>query len=314
MIDTKLIYLSTKSSACIPLNGDKKSSALFDLKNYIDFTNDPTIEYVTISMPWAIITTSNYIINGENNTFNFQYGVGDSDETLVFPVGNYTAQSFMKMLISIGTAYGLNIVISPTTNKFRLVMDQTFKIGVRPSSCDYIMGFSTTVIASFLLDTKYVVDMPRSCNFLPTATYNICSSSIYNGQVLGSYSNFAFANVLCSIPNTGRQNEQVVYSNINDEFVLNNLSQNSLQIDILDDSGKNVDFNGLASFMAIRLRVHRKYSRIQGGFMDIVGRANMTAQSMTPEITSLISPAEEALAEKIKPYSKRVGEILGVAI
>lgn len=301
VIDTKLLYLSTKSSACIPLNGDKKSSVLFELKNYIDFSNDPSIEFVSISMPYAIITTSNYIINEDNNKFNFQYGVSEIDETLTFPVGNYTAQSFMKMIISIGTAFGLNIVISPTTNKFRIVMNEFFKIGVRPSSCDYIMGFSTNVISSFLLDTKYVIDMPRVCNFLPTATYNICSSSIYNGQVLGSYSNFSFANVLCSIPNTGRQNEQVVYQNINDEFVLNT-NQNTLKIDILDDAGRFIDFQGIASFMSLRIRIHRKYGRIQGGFSDIVSRAT--------QLNSLVSPAEEKIAEEIEPYAIRLNKIL----
>ena len=63
LVETKELILSTKSDSCILLNGDKKSKALYNLKDFIDFEGDKTIDFVTISVPFATIPNSMYNIN-----------------------------------------------------------------------------------------------------------------------------------------------------------------------------------------------------------------------------------------------------------
>jgi hypothetical protein len=45
------------------LNGDYKSKALYDLRDIVNFANDDTIDFVEVSMPYAVITNSNYIVD-----------------------------------------------------------------------------------------------------------------------------------------------------------------------------------------------------------------------------------------------------------
>ena len=43
-----------------------KSDVLYDLKNYLMYEDDKTVEYITISVPSCVIVNSNYIINQYN--------------------------------------------------------------------------------------------------------------------------------------------------------------------------------------------------------------------------------------------------------
>jgi len=56
--DTLVLHLNSQGSSAIVLNGDYKSKLFYDLRNYLDFENDDSIEYVTCSMPYAVITNS----------------------------------------------------------------------------------------------------------------------------------------------------------------------------------------------------------------------------------------------------------------
>ncbi len=67
LVETEELLLSSKSSSCILLNGDKKSSIQYNLRNIIDFENDKTIDYVTIAVPYAVIPNSMYNINEYTN-------------------------------------------------------------------------------------------------------------------------------------------------------------------------------------------------------------------------------------------------------
>lgn len=270
LVETKVLYLSTKSSSGILLNGQKKSYSQFNIGNYIDFENDYTIDYVTISVPYAIITNSNYNINSTNDRLDVYYD--SSYFSWYFTHGNYTYQSFMTAFKTLG-GVNFNITFNSLTNKFTITnTTYTFSI-LGTSTMDYIIGISGDE-ASSTISAPYSLTCSRVCNFLPNPVYNVCCDSIYNGQVVSAQTSTSFSNVLCAIPNVSKLNTQIVYQNAEEEFVLKRTNQNTLILSILDDNGKFIDFNGVASFFSLRFKIHKKIPKIQGNFYDFVGKAS----------------------------------------
>jgi hypothetical protein len=66
--DSKVLHLSTQTTGSILLNGSYKSKASYDVRGYLNFENDDSIEYITVQMPYAVMCNSNYIVNEYNNT------------------------------------------------------------------------------------------------------------------------------------------------------------------------------------------------------------------------------------------------------
>lgn len=269
LVETEELILSTKSSSCIVLNGDKKSRVLYNLKDLIDFENDTTIDYVTVSVPYAVIPNSMYNVNEYSNTLLVNYG--GNNYTYTFPNGNYTYQTFITTFKNTLPAI-FNITYNNTTNKFTITnTNYTFSV-LQGSTMDYIFGFSSTTYST-TISTPYTLVMPRCINFLPTPIINICCDQINNGQSLGQNSNAQFSNILASVPNTTKLNNQLIYQNVQDEFVIKNISHNNLTINILDDDGRFIDFNGISSWFLLRFKIHKKVKVVKGAFSDFLVNA-----------------------------------------
>jgi len=267
IVETKVVYHSTKSSSGILLNGDMKSHIVYDLRSYINYDSDNTVQKITVSMPYALLVNSNYIIN-QNNCKLFIQTAGPIITTYTFPFGNYNATSFINLFSQIVT--GFSISISPVTNKFSISNPtQSFTI-LGTSTIDYIMGFSDDVSSS-LVGSINIANMPRVCNFLPNASFQICSigGMLYNGIVLDR-NGAAYGNVLCSVPNISTNNTQLVYNGTPEEFQLQGLGQSKLELAILDNNSEYVDFNGIASFFSLKIKIYRNVERLIGSFSDVL--------------------------------------------
>lgn len=264
--ETKILYLSTKSSSGELLNGDMKSDVLYDLKNYLMYEDDKTVEYITISVPSCVLVNSNYIINQYNNTLTI------NSTTYTFPVGNYIAKTFVDIFSSIVSGYTL--AINTITSRFTITKTAGGSFTILGSSpISYVMGFSETITAT----SSYTFS--RVCNFLPNATYQLCvaNGAMYNGLVLAVDGRVSYSNILCSIPNDSRLNTQIVYQNQNNEFRLNSLSCDFLNIQIRDNNGNLVDFNGIATFFSLQINIYRRQLKIVGQFSDVLNNAISSA-------------------------------------
>jgi hypothetical protein len=260
-----MLYLSTKSSSGTLLNGDKKSHILYDLRSYINFDGDTTVRKITISMPYALLVNSNYIINDTNNRLSIL--VGSSTTNYDFPPGNYSASSFIAVFSSI--CIGFSISISATSNKFSISNASSSFTILGTSTIDYIMGFSDDVVS--VAGVSNTASMPRVCNFLPNASFQICTIGgvLYNGVVLDKNGS-SYGNVLCSVPNVSTNNTQLVYNGTVEEFQLQGLNQSSLELAILDNNANYIDFNGIASFFSLKIKVYRNVERLVGSFSDVL--------------------------------------------
>lgn len=242
-----------------------KSDILYDLRNYISYQDDKTVEYITISVPSVVLVNSNYIINQYNNILNIDA------VTFEFPYGNYTARTFIDVFNQLVVGYTL--AINQITSRFTITKIGGGSFVINPSSIDYIMGFSGSI------EVFGSYQFSRVCNFLPNASYQICvvNGSMYNGLVLGVDGGVSYGNILCSIANDSKLNTQIVYQNQGGEFRLNSLSCDVLHIQIRDNGGNLIDFNGIATFFSLQVCIYRRQMKYVGSFSDILGRAVSSA-------------------------------------
>jgi hypothetical protein len=243
-----------------------KSHVLYDLRSYINYDGDNTVEKITVSMPYALLVNSNYIINQYNNRLSIQ--IGGFVDNFDFPYGNYSASSFMTAFSNLVSGY--TISLNTTTNKFT-ISNASFPFTILgTSTIDYIMGFNDNIVSSVVGATNSAI-LPRVCNFLPNASFQICTIGgvLYNGIVLDKNGS-TYGNVLCSVPNVSTNNTQLVYNGTNEEFQLQSLNQSFLEIAILDNNGEYIDFNGVASFFALKLKIFRRVEKLVGSFTDIL--------------------------------------------
>jgi len=265
IVETKILYLSTKSSSGMLLNGDKKSHIVYDLRSYINFDGDSTVRKITISMPYALLVNSNYIINETNNRLSIL--VGGLTTNYDFPFGNYGAASFIAAFSAVVSGYSISI--NAISNKFSISHPTNTFTVLGTSTIDYILGFSDNV--SSVAGVANVATMPRVCNFLPNASFQICTIGgvIYNGLVLDK-NGASYGNVLCSVPNVSTNNTQLVYNGTAEEFQLQGLNQSFIELAILDNNAEYVDFNGIASFFSLKIKVYRTVERLVGSFSDVL--------------------------------------------
>ncbi len=267
--EVKVLQLSTKSSAGTLLNGSAKSYIQFNLRDYIDFEGDDTIDYITVSCPYAIIPNSTYNVADKNNKLVMDFS--GNTYVYVFTNGNYTYQTFITAFKALVPA-DFNMTYNTITAKFTITKTTGSFTMNSASTIDYVMGFSGTTAST--LTAPYTLVMPRCVCFLPEPVYNICCMEINNGSALAQNGNFAFSSILASVPNNGKLFSEIVYNQDSGaEFAIVNSTFNYLTIQIMSDEGLLLDFNGLASFFTLRFRVHKKVRRILGGFNEFVGRA-----------------------------------------
>jgi hypothetical protein len=292
VVETKMLYLSTKSSQSMQLNGDMKSHVSFDIKSYLDFQGDPSIQSVTISMPYAIICNSNYQINQYNCKLDMN--VNGVFVTYNFPYSNYSSDTFIaQFLLLVGVGWGISL--DPVTVRFTITQTVYPFTLLGTSTCDYIMGFNDNVVA--IGSGPYTATCPRVINFLPNPIFRIVieNNSLYNGQVLGAEGQAGYSNVLASIPNVTKQNTQIVYQNLSDEFTIQLSGQTTLTLGVLDDNGNFVDFNGVSSYYQLRIRIYRKIKRSLNQFHHVLGGATNLRTQIEEKSENIEKPIHQLL-------------------
>lgn len=245
-----------------------KSKVAYDVRGYLDLDDD-TIEYVTMQIPYVVMSNSNYIVNGYNNTLAMTIGAYNYLYTI--PQGNYTAATF-RVAVLAQLPVGFTMTYDLTTNKFTFTYSSSFSLNVG-SGCDYIIGFSGTETA-VLSGAIYTLTCSRAFNFLPIPRYLMHCNILNDGISLGVNSVVAAGDILASIPNNSKPNGQIVYENIASEFVIQTRNIGQLVITITDDNGREIDFLGLSSYYMLKFNIFRRAIKRPMKFDDLVMHAN----------------------------------------
>lgn len=267
---------------------------MFDIKSFLDYQNDDSVQAATLSMPYAILVNSQYQLNYSNCKLDFTHG--STTTSVSFPYGNYAVDTFMQKFLALMPS-GFGISFDDVRGCFTITNSvEPFTLW-NTSSIDYVIGFNQDVSSTpNEAGTLHIAVMPRVANFLPTPLFRVCveSNSIYNGQVLGAAGAPAYSNVLASIPNVTKQNTTVVYQNFSDQFAIQPTGQTQLIISILDDNGNLIDFNGVSSYFQLRMQLYKKVSKTTKTFSELLTTA-ATARRALEEAPVIEKPLDRFL-------------------
>lgn len=265
IIETRILHLSTKSSAGIILNANPnyKSQIQFTIPDAI--VRDESIDFIQFSVPYAVIPNSFYTINESNNTLVVRiYALPPTYATYSyqFPLGNYNASTFMTKFNSMLSP--MTITLNSNNNTFTIT-HSTYEFAFDSSSTiDFIMGFTDTIYSSSLSLT-----LPRVCNFLPLPRIIMRCAQLANSYLEGT------GDVILSIPNNAKSNGQIVYNtlgSIKNIFRLDFL--NSFIVSLTDDEDNLINFNGVSSFFTFQFDIHRKFVEKPLQFSKIINTVN----------------------------------------
>lgn len=268
-IESRLIYLSTKRSTSILLNGDYKSKVAYNIGNLIDF-DDPNITKILVSIPYASLVNSVYQLNETNNKLIYAV-LGQGVNFVYFTEGNYTQSTFI-LEFQAKMPPEFSITFNQKTSKFTITSTTSQFAFYEDSTISSIMGFSEPLL-SYSVGGVQTMVMTRVCNFLPTPIFYITTDTIYSGQALGRDGLPLFSNIIAAIPNTSRNNQAIVYSNPTDEFELKSRFHSQMILGIQNDQGDYLNFNGISSFFCLRFRIFRTFKQLRGTMAQTVSRA-----------------------------------------
>lgn len=279
--DSLVLHLNTQTTSSILLNGDYKSKIFYDLRNYLDFENDESIDYVSVTMPHVVMTNSNYIINDYNNILIVYYGSVEHAYTI--PQGNYIKSSFVTYLQTSGALPTtlFTITSSSITNKFTIAVTTLFTTtyGVGSTwgfssgtNCDYIFGFRTEIFT-----TATSLEMPRSMNFLPIPRFLFHANILSNGLLLTNNSAVGSSDIMAAVPNLAKLSSQIIYENYGGEFIVKSQTNMSgLLISITDDDNRLINFNGISCYFDLRFNIFRRSIKRPLRFSNLVKKISET--------------------------------------
>lgn len=266
IVDTKQFHLSTRGDSGDVLNGDYKSQVRFSIPNAI--IADDSIDFIHFSIPYAVIPNSFYVINETNcHLYVLQSAVTTA---YMFPMGNYTSQSFMTAFRSLLPA-AFGITLGQNSNQFTITHTTTTFSFTSESTIDQIMGFSGNTAAVGLSLT-----CPRVCNFLPLPRICIRCADLAHSFISATTDG---NDVVLSVPNTAKLNGQIIYnntSNMRTLFKLENLS--SFTVSLTNDDGAPINFNGISSFFVFQFDIYRRTLAKPMAFNRLVSFINSQSQ------------------------------------
>ena len=167
------------------------------------------------------------------------------------------------------TAAGFSIKLDTISSKFSVTNSHDAFSFLGNSSCDYIMGFTETVSSVDNLDGTYTLSLPRPCNFLPLPRVCLrCPQLSGDSNILGSFNS---SDIVLTIPNSAKQNGQIVYENSAIKHMLKADRLDKLVFSFTDDDNEPINFNGFSCFFILQFDIYRRHLVKPPKFNEIRG-------------------------------------------
>lgn len=252
LIREKRIISLNSNNATRYLNGDYLSDVVFDFTNILSPSDD--ISYVEVGVGNAEIPATFYNIDITNNIFN--YRVNATNFSITVPPGNYNYNSLVTQMTTLFTANGHTFTMSLNRNSNILTMTLTTGTWnqINSSSIYYILGFDPDTTYNIVGNT---ITFPRLFNLLGQKKLKIYSSNIS----VDSFDsvNTATNNLLCTISVNQPGFNLIIYTNIDGLYAhMRNRYLSTVDIQIKDELGNLINFNGINWTMTINLILYRR--------------------------------------------------------
>tara|TARA_R110002110_G_scaffold227107_1_gene441451 strand:+ start:241 stop:1224 length:984 start_codon:yes stop_codon:yes gene_type:complete len=253
--ESRLISLNSKYATDL-LNGDKKSSVSFDFNAIA--RKDAKVLYHTLAIQSAEIPASYYNVNTTNNTINLTEG--GQTFSVVIPIGNYDADTFAAAFIVAHNALFTNdatLAFNTTTGKFSLMSDvspQLIVMNLADTTSQLLLGVNTT--NSFPYNAGVPTFMDRPANFLGITEVKICSNALagdnYDSVSLNT------STLVDTVSTTATAFGLTIYNSLGRESFIKAKRIDELDIQLLDQDDKVIDFNGIHWNFTFIFNTHRR--------------------------------------------------------
>jgi len=253
--ESRLISLNSKFASEY-LNGDKNSSVSFDFNGIA--RKDARVLYHSIAIQSAEIPASYYIVNTTNNTINLTEGA--QTFSVVIPVGNYNADTFAAAFIVAHNAlftYDAILAFNTTTGKFSLMSVQNGQLivmNLATTTSQLLLGVNTTT--NFPFNAGNPTFMDRPANFLGITEIKICSNALagdnYDSVSLNT------STLVDTVSTTATAFGLTIYNSLGRESFIKAKRIDELDIQLLDQDDKVIDFNGIHWNFTFIFNTHRR--------------------------------------------------------
>jgi hypothetical protein len=258
-IENRTINLNAENAT--QKNGDFLSSVYFQFNGLL--TEEPDIQAVYISIQNAQFPFSFYNVNVYNNLLRISV---DANPAVVLTLtrGNYNANTLITEIQARLSAAGITsitITISSITGLLTFTKTSgTFTLFSSGSTSFKILGFNPTLnytsVASVLV-------APYPLNLLGTLKLRIASYSLpiasFDSSVDGNL------NILATVPINAGNFGLIMYENANNiQSSLNLRVLDNFDLEILDDDGNLINFNGAYWSVTMLLSIERIVRQTSG--------------------------------------------------
>lgn len=252
LIREKRIISLNSNNATRYNNGDYLSDVVFDFSNILSPSDD--IAYVEVGVGNGEFPATFYNVDITNNVFN--YRINNTNFSITVPPGNYNYNSLVTQMTTLFTANGQTFTMSLNRNSNILTMTLTTGTWnqINASSIYYILGFDPDTTYNIVGNT---ITFPRLFNLLGQKKLKIYSSNI-SVDSFDSVDN-ATNNLLCTISVNQPGFNLIVYTNIDGLYAhMRNRYLSTVDIQIKDELGNFINFNGINWTMTLNLILYRR--------------------------------------------------------
>ena len=251
--DNRTIELNSYSG--VKKNGTLNSSVDFNFTGLLKDESDIMRSYISIVN--AQLPVSFYVINASNNFINVQT-TGFTLQTITIPKGNYNSLSLLTALNNALSAVSIACTISINKSNGCLTFLNTSSPSITfyatNTKMNYVLGFTDNLIIISSLT------LTRPLNLLGVKRIAINSfhlaTSGYTSYDLG------FSNTLATIPVDQAPFNMISYVNANtsNNLILRLKYIDAIDIQIVDELGNYIDFNGIDWSITLILSIERRDS------------------------------------------------------
>ncbi len=235
------IYLSSKTA-------DRYINGLSNVQFNFPVIEIDDLYHIHLGIVSASIPISYYNVNNNNNLLKYNLLLGET-VNIYIPIGNYNITTFTTMLNSLLTNFTVSYSIS--LNKFTFTHATSDFTISNLSSCLSLIGLTEY----FHTSTARVLLSDRCINLSPVRSFTIsCDHKTGNINKAAP----GVQNILCSIPISS--NSLGIVNYIDNNKFQSNLYTNilsNINIQITDQDGDYIDFNGVNWFMTLQINVIR---------------------------------------------------------
>jgi hypothetical protein len=250
--ENKVISLNSKYGNQI--NGSMLSNMVFPFTGIL--RKEASIKHAYVAILNAQFPVSFYVINNASNVLKLYDPSTTATYTITLRIGNYTVSTLTQEIlyqIAQGNPYPYppGIDFNKQTGKLTFIFPQNATILSSQSSIREVLGLGTTNL------TGTVITCPYPVNLLGVKLLNITS----NALAVSSYSSVSASNmnILATVPVDAPFFNMISYENQNDlqKHELTTEYVNAIDIQILDEAGNYVDFNGTNWSFTIAISIER---------------------------------------------------------